>query len=127
MLKGRDDEALHVLAALADLPEDDEKVQSEFQAVKDVAFEMAKGGFKECAKTNRNRNLHRTILGYVNQMFQQISGINIISAYSFVFDNCLRLQLMISNTKSLLCYHYFRNKDRSLFLPKPATCGVQRY
>ena len=32
--KGRDEEALQVLAALSDLPEDDEKVQSEFQAVR---------------------------------------------------------------------------------------------
>ena len=71
VFKGRDDEALHVLACLSDLPEDDPKVQSEFQAVKDVVWEMSKGGFKDCFETNRNRNLHRTILGYVNQMFQQ--------------------------------------------------------
>ena len=82
MFKGRDEEALHVLAALADLPEDDEKVQSEFQAVKDVAFEMSKGGFKNCFELNKNRNFHRTALGYVNQMFQQISGINIITYYA---------------------------------------------
>jgi hypothetical protein len=78
VLKGRDDEALTVLAALSDLPEDDEKVQSEFQAVKDVAYEMSKGGFLDCFKFNENRNFHRTVLAYVNQMFQQISGINII-------------------------------------------------
>jgi VanZ family protein len=74
VLKGRDDEALTVLAALSDLPEDDPKVQSEFQAVKDVAYEMSKGGFVDCFATNKNRNMHRTILAYVNQMFQQISG-----------------------------------------------------
>lgn len=78
-MKGRDDEALTVLAALSDLDEEDEKVQTEFKAVKDVAFEMSKGGFRNCFETNRNRNLHRTVLGYVNQMFQQISGINIIT------------------------------------------------
>lgn len=95
VLKGRDDEALTVLAALSDLDEEDEKVQSEFKAVKDVAFEMSKGGFRDCFRLNRNRNFHRTVLGetqpkyiqypslclrllgYVNQMFQQISGINI--------------------------------------------------
>jgi hypothetical protein len=81
VLKGRDDEALTVLAALSDLPEDDSKVQSEFQAVKDVAFEMSKGGFKDCFTLNKNRNFHRTALGYVNQMFQQISGINIVSPW----------------------------------------------
>lgn len=55
VLKGRDDEALTVLAALSDLEENDEKVQSEFKAVKDVAFEMSKGGFKNCFELNRNR------------------------------------------------------------------------
>lgn len=35
VLKGRDDEALTVLAALSDLDEQDEKVQSEFKAVKE--------------------------------------------------------------------------------------------
>lgn len=78
VLKGRDEEALTVLAALSDLPEDDPKVQSEYQAVKDVAFEMDKGGFKNCFETNKNRNLHRTILAYCNQVMQQVSGINII-------------------------------------------------
>ncbi|KAK5166095.1 uncharacterized protein LTR77_008356 [Saxophila tyrrhenica] len=82
VLKGHDDEALTVLAALSDLPEDDAKVQSEFKAVKDVAFEMSKGGFSDCFKLNSNRNLHRTVLAYVNQMFQQISGINIITYYA---------------------------------------------
>jgi hypothetical protein len=72
-LKGRDDRALQVLAALSDLPEDDPRVQDEFQAVKDTVFEMQKGKFSDVFKMNRNRNLHRTILGYVNQMFQQIS------------------------------------------------------
>jgi len=38
---------------------------------------MAQGRFTDCFKINRNRNLHRTILAYVNQMFQQISGINV--------------------------------------------------
>ena len=40
---------------------------------------MSQGRFQDCFKFNRNRNFHRTVLGYVNQMFQQISGINIIT------------------------------------------------
>jgi len=76
-LKGREARALEVLAALSDLPEDDPKIQDEFKAVKDTVFEMARGSFTDCFKLNRQRNLHRTILAYVNQMFQQISGINV--------------------------------------------------
>lgn len=72
VLKGRNDEALVVLAALSDLTPEDKKIQAEFQAVKDVAFEMSKGGFRDCFKMNRNRNFHRTALAYVNQMFQQV-------------------------------------------------------
>lgn len=74
VLRGREDEALRVLCALSDRSEDDSVVQSEFKAVKDTVFEMAHGSFSDCFKRNRNRNLHRTILGYTNQMFQQISG-----------------------------------------------------
>ena len=74
VLKGRDDEAIQVLAALSDLPQDDPLIQDEFKSVKDTVFEMAQGSFSDTFKTNRNRNLHRTILGYVNQTFQQISG-----------------------------------------------------
>ncbi|PSR93860.1 major facilitator superfamily transporter monosaccharide [Coniella lustricola] len=82
ILKGREAEALTVLTALDNLPEDDPKVQNDFHAVKDAALELASGSFADCFKRNDNRNLHRTILGYVNQMFQQISGINIITYYA---------------------------------------------
>ena len=43
---------------------------------------MSKGTFSDCFKQNKNRNFHRTVLGYVNQVFQQISGINIITYYA---------------------------------------------
>ncbi|ROW10272.1 hypothetical protein VMCG_01923 [Cytospora schulzeri] len=82
ILRGREDEALKVLSALFDLPEDDPKVHAEFAAVKDAVLEMASGSFSDCFKFNENRNFHRTVLGYVNQMFQQISGINIITYYA---------------------------------------------
>lgn len=80
VLKGREADALEVLCALSDTTEDDPRIQSEFKAVKDTVFEMAQGKFADCFKLNRNRNFHRTALGYVNQMFQQISGINVSNA-----------------------------------------------
>lgn len=73
VLKGRDTEAIQVLSALDNTTEDDPKVQQEFRAVKDTVFEMARGSFTDCFKLNRNRNFHRTLLGYVNQTFQQVS------------------------------------------------------
>lgn len=72
VLKGREDEALEVLAALSDLPPTDKKIEAEFQAVKDVIAEMSQGSFRDCFKFNKNRNFHRTALAYVNQMFQQV-------------------------------------------------------
>ncbi|KAH9867505.1 hypothetical protein IAQ61_008099 [Plenodomus lingam] len=101
VLKGRNDEALIVLAALSDLPPEDKKIQAEFQAVKDVALEMSKGGFRDCLKMNRNRNLHRTTLAYVNQMFQQISGINLVTYYAAtIFENSIGLSPFLSRLLS---------------------------
>lgn len=101
ILKGREDDALEVLAALSDLPPDDKKVQGEFLAVKDVVFEMSKGGFRECFKNNRNRNFHRTVLAYVNQMFQQISGINLVTYYAAtIFENSIKLSPFLSRLLS---------------------------
>jgi hypothetical protein len=61
---------------LSDLPQDDKRIQEEFQAVKDVTLEMSRGGFRDCFKMNKNRNFHRTVLAYVNQMFQQVSFVS---------------------------------------------------
>ncbi|KAL5116709.1 hypothetical protein ACEQ8H_005458 [Pleosporales sp. CAS-2024a] len=103
ILKGRDDEALDVLSALSNLPRDDRKIQAEFRAVKDVVFEMSQGGFMECFKFNRNRNFHRTALGYVNQVFQQISGINLVTYYAAtIFENSIGLSPFLSRLLSAL-------------------------
>jgi hypothetical protein len=97
VLRGREDEALEVLCALSDLPPEDKKIQSEFQAVKDTVFEMKKGGFRDCFKFNKNRNFHRTALAYANQMFQQISGINIITYYAAtIFEQNIGLSPFLS-------------------------------
>lgn len=101
ILKGRDEDALDVLAALSNLPREDKKIQSEFLAVKDVTFEMSKGGFRECFRFNRNRNFHRTVLAYVNQMFQQISGINLVTYYAAtIFENSIGLSPFLSRLLS---------------------------
>jgi hypothetical protein len=99
ILKGREQEALEVMCALSELPEDDPKIQSEFNAVKDTVIEMSKGGFRDCFAMNDNRNLHRTVLAYVNQMFQQISGINIITYYAV---NITVYELMV-DTRANYC------------------------
>jgi MFS family permease len=114
ILKGRDEDALDVLAALSDLPREDKKIQSEFLAVKDVVFEMSKGGFRECFKFNRNRNFHRTVLAYVNQMFQQVSSVHCFSTNPPAHNN---IDLW-HQSRYVLRRHYFRDQHRSLALPQ---------
>lgn len=82
ILKGREDEARDVIAAVADLETDDPWVENEFRSIKEVALEMSKGTFADLFALDRNRSFHRTCLAYVNQMFQQISGINLITYYA---------------------------------------------
>ncbi|KAL9128953.1 MAG: hypothetical protein Q9217_002469 [Psora testacea] len=82
VLKGKEDEALSVLSALSDLPTDNPYIHTEFTAIKDTVLEMQQGGFRDLFTMDENRHLHRTILAYVNQVFQQISGINLITYYA---------------------------------------------
>ncbi|KAF2753377.1 sugar transporter STL1 [Pseudovirgaria hyperparasitica] len=92
ILKGHEEEAQNVLAALSDLPADDPYIQTEFVAIKDTVLEMASAGFKDVFTMDRDRHFHRAALGYVNQMFQQISGINLISYFaSYIYENQIGL------------------------------------
>lgn len=72
---------MHVLAALNDHPVDSEYILNESTAIKDTVLEMEKGTFKDLFTMGPDRHSHQTILAYVNQMFQQISGINLITYY----------------------------------------------
>ncbi|PMD65982.1 putative MFS monosaccharide transporter [Hyaloscypha bicolor E] len=82
ILKGNEDEALNVIAALADLPTDDRLVRTEFVEIKDTVLEMKEHGWADLFSMGPERNFHRVVLGYVNQVFQQISGINLITYYA---------------------------------------------
>ncbi|KAL6721521.1 hypothetical protein ACLMJK_000625 [Lecanora helva] len=82
VLKGHEDEAMSVLSALNARPTDDPTVFGEFTAIKDTVLEESKGSFRDLLTMTEDRHLHRTILAYVNQVFQQISGINLITYYA---------------------------------------------
>ncbi|CAG9955227.1 unnamed protein product [Clonostachys rosea f. rosea IK726] len=82
ILEGREDEARDVIASIANKESDDRYVDNEYKAIKDTVMEMSKGSYAEVFARDENRTLHRTILAFVNQMFQQICGINLITYYA---------------------------------------------
>ena len=103
ILKGREDEAREVLAALGDTNVNDHAVHSEFAEIKDTVIEMSKGTFASLFDTKgRDRNLHRTVLAYTNQVFQQISGINLITYYAAVIYSKLGMSPFMSRLLAAL-------------------------
>ncbi|MCJ1307675.1 hypothetical protein MMC25_001323 [Agyrium rufum] len=82
VLKGYEDEARTVLGALSNVSADDQLVKDEFSEIKDTVLEEKQGGFRDLFTNDENRHFHRTVLAYVNQMFQQIGGINLITYYA---------------------------------------------
>jgi MFS family permease len=81
ILKGREEEAKEVLACLMGDETDELYIETEFTAIKATVLEMANGSFRDMFTMTEDRHFHRTMLAYVNQMFQQISGINLITYY----------------------------------------------
>ncbi|KAG2418185.1 hypothetical protein HFD88_001286 [Aspergillus terreus] len=97
VLKGREDEAKEVLGALMGDGTDPIFLQNEFIAIKATVLEMAKGSFRDMFTMGEDRHFHRTVLAYVNQMFQQISGINLITYYiPVVLEEQLGMDLIVS-------------------------------
>ena len=115
ILKGHEDEALNVLAALSGLTPDDEFIQNEFIAIKDVVAEMAKGSFRDLFTMTEDRHFHRTVLAYVNQVFQQVRqppGLGVLRiGHSTNLPTDLRYQL-----DHLLRRNYLRDRDRPVLL-----------
>lgn len=102
ILKKRDEEAKEVLAALADTDITDKYVENEYSEIKDTVIEMSKGRFSDLFTMDKDRNLHRTILAYTNQMFQQISGINLITYYAAVIYKGLGMSDFLSRLLAAL-------------------------
>ncbi|KAA8649356.1 uncharacterized protein ATNIH1004_005257 [Aspergillus tanneri] len=82
VMQGRDDEALEILECLLEKPREDPYIQNEFIAIKATVEEMSKGSYRSLFHMTEYREFHRVMLAYINQMFQQISGINLITYYA---------------------------------------------
>ncbi|KAK4104430.1 general substrate transporter [Parathielavia hyrcaniae] len=102
ILQGREDSAMEVIAALEDADVTDRVVENEFLAIKEAVLEMSKGTFGDLFTMDKNRNLHRTLLAYFNQVFQQISGINLITYYAAVIYRGLGMSDFLSRLLAAL-------------------------
>mgnify|MGYP002718758148 CR=1 FL=1 len=80
-MKGRTDEALEILEYLNEKSRNDPYIKNELLSIEKTVKEMNKGSYRSLFKMNEHREFHRVALAYVNQMFQQISGINLITYY----------------------------------------------
>lgn len=90
ILKGREDEARAVLASLDELELDDPTINTKVAEISESLKLTTKTGPKDLFKQGKEKNFHRTLLGFINQMFQQISGINLITYYaSTLYENNL--------------------------------------
>lgn len=74
ILKGQEEEARNVIAAIADKDPYDKYVENELRAIKETTEEMSKGTYSELFLRNKNRNLHRTLIAFSNQMMQQVNS-----------------------------------------------------
>lgn len=81
IFKGRDDEAKTCLSALMAEDPDSDFIRVEYKEIKATVLEMSKGSFRDLFTMGPDRHFHRVVLAYVNQMFQQISGINLVTYY----------------------------------------------
>ena len=80
-MRGREEEARHLLARLADAPVDSEDVEIELNNIKDALDAQSRDGpfkMRELLQNGPSQNLRRTLLGIAAQFFQQICGINLI-------------------------------------------------
>ncbi|GES66738.1 sugar transporter [Aspergillus terreus] len=82
VMQGRNDEAVEILCFLNEKPAEDPYIKNELLSIQETVKEMSKGSYRSLFDMSEYREFHRVALAYVNQMFQQISGINLITYYA---------------------------------------------
>ncbi|KAG8216402.1 general substrate transporter [Butyriboletus roseoflavus] len=112
---GRDAEAVAVISALDDKPFSDPEVQRTYHAIRE-AVEIEEGSqdiyankeakssrsqLRELFTSGRTQNFRRASLGVINQCFQQITGINLITYYAVsLLSHCCSNSLGLSDVTS---------------------------
>ncbi|OCH90720.1 general substrate transporter [Obba rivulosa] len=86
--QSRDIEALAVISALEDKPYTDVSVQQTYHGIREAVLAESHSGpsgmspLREVFTGGPTQNFRRAFLGVVNQCFQQITGINLITYYA---------------------------------------------
>lgn len=81
LLQGREQEAIKVLSALNELPEDSEDVRRELLQIKNAVKNMASAPISGVIQNGEYRFLHRTLLAVLLQIMQQWTGVNLFIQY----------------------------------------------
>ena len=81
LLQGKEKEAIRVLSALNELPQDSEDIRRELLAIKYAVKHMASAPASDIVHNNQRRYLQRTILAVGLQVMQQFTGINLFIQY----------------------------------------------
>ncbi|KAF9887623.1 sugar transporter-like protein [Aspergillus nanangensis] len=99
VMKGRDDEALHVLAALNDSQPDAEDVLTDYNLMK-ADLKASQGGtasWKTLFTFGKTQEFQRMMIGCSGQFFQQFTGCNAAIYYStLLFEQNLKMEHRLS-------------------------------
>ena len=99
LLQGKEQEAIKVLSALNELPEDSEDVRRELLQIKNAVKNMASAPLSNVVKNGEYRFLHRTLLAIGLQVMQQWTGVNLFIQY---LGAMFAVQLMFPAREALL-------------------------
>lgn len=97
ILRGREEEARKVLSALKEVPRRNPAVNAHLSEIK-TGLSIAKDvRLRDLLKQGKGHYFHRASLAFVIQMFQQITGINLITYYA---GTIFQTELGLSATES---------------------------
>ena len=99
LLQGKEKEAIRVLSALNEMPEDSEDIRRELLSIKYAVKHMASAPASDVRKNGQFRHLQRTILAIGLQVMQQWTGVNLFIQY---LGAMFRFQLKYDVRESML-------------------------
>ena len=108
MLQAREQEAISVLSALNELPEDSEDVRRELLQIKNAVVYMASQPASQMFTNGEYRFLQRTLLAIMLQIMQQFTGVNLFMQYlGAMFANQLHFAPRLSMLLAACCASAF--------------------